>query len=142
MSWEDHLEYTMTRLRSRIYMLYSLKSAAAPNETIWQVYCALLRSIASYAFPAWCNIPKHRFSKFETFERRICKLFDLTPTTPFANFCDTLASRLALKASLPDHPLNLIYDFSALRSSARIGKHYRRLKSRTARFSRSFIKYT
>ena len=140
-SWKDHSEVTMKRLRSRIYMLYALKAAGAPKVIIWQVYCTMIRAIATYAFPAWCNIPKTRFGHFEVFERRICKLFNLTPKISFTNFCDSLATRLAAKASSSKHPLNFIYDCSASRSSARTGKGYRQLRSRTARYGNSFIKF-
>ena len=76
-SWKAHLEHTMKRLRSRVYMLYSLKAADAPKEVIWLVYCAMIRAIASYAFPAWSSIPKSHFAHFVSFERQICKLFKL-----------------------------------------------------------------
>jgi hypothetical protein len=141
LSWQEHLSNILSKMRRRVYMLYSLKRIKAPPHICWNVYCALLRSIASYGYPAWCNISKSRFQQLTRFEERICKLFGLPAKISFSDFCFRLAQRLALKARDPEHPLHLIHDFQPLRYSTRLGKSSRKVKSLTRRFGDSFIRF-
>jgi hypothetical protein len=140
-SWNDHLEFTLLRIRRRIGMLYALKEAGATPAILWHVYCAMIRSIASYAFPAWCNISASRFRHFREFERRICKTFNLSPNIAFTEFCNSIAQRLATKSVHKHHPLSFIYDHSASRYSLRLGKSHRKLKCRTSDLGNSFLRF-
>lgn len=113
LSWEVHVKTTLCKARKRIYMLYCLRQAGASTETLWMIYCSMIRSICSYSYPAWCNVSNSRFEQFVKFERRICRLFDLNPHTAsptIQTHCESLAHKLAVKALEPYHPLNLIYD--------------------------------
>ena len=143
LSWEKNTSTVLKKIRKRVYMLYALRQAKAPKFVIWDVYCAMLRSIASYAYPAWCNISKGRLQKITKFEDRLCKIFDLHDErkSTFPVFCETLAQRLAKKALDSHHPLHVIYDTTATRYSHRLGKHHRRLKAKTKRYHHSFVRF-
>ena len=140
--WEDHLQNTLSRMRKRMYILYVLREANAPPEVLWNVYCAMIRSLACYAYPAWCNMSSSRFQKLITFEKRVCRIFGLTPKVTFSTFCANLAKRLVSKATLQQHPLNFIFDFNATRYSTRLGRSHRKIKCNTKRFTNSFIRFT
>lgn len=141
LSWQEHLTTILSKIRRRVYLLHTLRQINAPPHISWTVYCTLIRSVASYSFPAWCNIASGRFQQLIRFEERICKVFGLSRKICFSDFCHQLAQRLAVKARDPLHPLNLIYDFRSLRYSSRLGNSNRRVKASTRRFGASFIKF-
>ena len=142
LSWQPHVDFIMSKLRKRTYFLHALRRAKAPNSVLSTVYCQMLRSVSSYAFPAWCNITSGRFNSIAKFEKRVFKLFNFSCKNSFNNFCNISAQRLALRALDPRHPLHCVFDFSASRYSSRKGRRHRKLLARTSRFKNSFISYT
>ena len=88
LSWEQHLQQTTKRIRKRIYMLHAIKQANPSRSLLWLIYCTMLRSIASYAYPAWCNISKSRFSQLVTFERRLCRISICSPRSASRSFAN------------------------------------------------------
>ena len=141
MSWSSHISEALSKARKRVFMLYSLKRIRAPKSIMWTVYCSMIRSVITYAYPAWCNITKSQCQLLSKFEERICKIFDLPRTKELGVFCDSLGKRLALKALNVSHPLHIIYDKKASRYSNRLGHLRRGLRTRTKRYKNSFIKY-
>lgn len=79
-------------------MLYALNQAHASKDIISLVYCSMLRSVASYGYPAWCNISKNRFNQLVILEKRLTKLFRFTVPISIQDFCISTCSRLAAKA--------------------------------------------
>ena len=59
-TWEDHFQCILKTLRNRIHFFYSLKPAHPSPEVFWKVYFSLIRSVAAYAYQAWCNVPLSR----------------------------------------------------------------------------------
>ena len=141
LSWSDHLEEVLRRIRRRTYVLHALRQTHAPPDILWKVYCALIRSVASYGFPAWCNIAKSKFQRLMQFEKRLCKIFKMQSMNNLSIFCSSISRRLANKALDPDHPLNVIYDVKATRYSTRQNNAHRKVKTNTTRFKNSFIKF-
>ena len=70
LSWQYHLVTTLSKIRRRLFLLRTLKHICAPQDVRWTVYCLMIRSIASYSFPVWCNITKSRFQQLTLFENR------------------------------------------------------------------------
>ena len=139
-SWKSHIDNVLSRVKRRIYCLYSLKKIST-SSVLWMVYCALLRSVLSYAYPAWCSIGKTRFSILSKFEMRLSRIFGFNCPIVLKDFCNQSAAKLAKKADSKDHPLNFIYETTAVRYSGRLGKSHRRVKAKTVRFKESFVKY-
>ena len=77
MTWCAHTQEVLGKIRKRVYMLYSLRQVKAPKKVMCNVYCTLIRSVASYAYPAWCNIKKCRFIQLAKFKERLCQMVDL-----------------------------------------------------------------
>ena len=141
LTWKPQACYALTRARKRIYMLHSLKQARPPQKLLWLVYCTMIRSVLTYAYPAWCGMVNTRFRSFVKLEKRLSNLFDFTCRDDLANFCYKTASKLAEKAKDPRHPLHFIFDKSACRYSSRLGSSHRLLKTKTVRFKNSFIRF-
>jgi len=141
MTWHNHVDFILSKVRRRVYILYNLREAGASPHLLWTVYCLLMRSITSYAYPAWCNHSKTNMKSLTAFESRVCKLFHLPRTTNFDEFCEGISHRLAMKALHQDHPLNFIYDREAVRHSTRRNTAHRKVMARTCRFKNSFIRF-
>jgi len=90
---------------------------------------------------AWCNVASTRFAQLQKFENRISRLFSLNLQCNLVDFCEKIGFRLAEKSKDIHHPLHTIFDSSANRYSARRGKTYRKLFSKTKRFQDSFIRF-
>ena len=140
-SWKMHIADALRKARQRMFLLHVLQRANAPQWALWKTYCVMIRSILSYAFPAWCNANKGDMRMITNFEKRICRRFNLCCEISFSEFCVTVAKRLASNASKPHHPLNSIFDFESTRYSTRLGYNHRKVKSKTTRFKHSFISF-
>lgn len=141
LSWQPQVDFVLRKLRKRIYVLHALRQANASDALLWSVYCQLMRSVASYAYPAWCNVTKGRLLSIVSFENKMSRFFKFSCKTSFSDFCDLMAGRLARKAHDPSHPLNCIFDKNATRYSSRLSKTHRKLLAKTVRFKNSFIFY-
>ena len=141
LSWEDHFQCILSRIRKRVHFLYSLKPAHPSPEVLWKVYCSLIRSVAVYAYPAWCNVSLSRLNKLFSFERRLCKIFNFPIRDPLDVFLARSGSSLAKAALDPEHPLHIIYTKEKTRKSFRLGATRRKVLTRTKRFKSSFIKF-
>lgn len=140
-SWKAHVTASLRKARKRLFFLHRLRQARAPQCVLGSTYCSMIRSILSYAFPAWCNVGKTLIKDLIRFERRICKRFNIECEVDFLTFCETMARRLSEKSLDVSHPLNSIFDFSSTRFSSRLGKSHRRVLARTSRFKSSFIRF-
>ena len=140
-SWKPHIKLVLQRARKRVFFLNRLKQARAPQSVLWTVYSAMIQSILSYTYPAWCNIGKCDMTLVTNFERRIFKRFNMKCENDFFSFCVSMAKRLADSALESHHPLNGIFDFLPTRFSSRKGRSHRKLLARTNRFKNSFISF-
>ena len=142
LSWKLHVYSILRKARKRIFLLYRLRQAKAPQHVLWLAYCAMLRSILSYSYPAWCNIGKGDVKLLTQFERRLCNRFDMRCDIDFQCFCSSVAKKLADKSLASQHPLHGVFDFLPSRFSSRLGNSYRKVFARTCRFKNSFIRFT
>ena len=118
-----------------------MRRASASAQLLRTLYCALIRSVISNAFPAWRNVASTRLMSFVKLEIRICRIFDITPRLSLQNFLHGQCDNLAKAALHPQHPLHVIFDCAATRYSSRLGANHRRQFARTARFEKHFIKF-
>ena len=140
-SWDAHVQYVLSKIRKRVFLLYSLRQAKASQSIISTVYSSLIRSLMTYSFPAWCNIASSRFSLLERFEKRICRLFCFELETSLIDNANKYAIGLANKCLHNQHPLHTIFDFSATRYSARLGSSHRKVFAKSKRYKNSFIRF-
>lgn len=141
-SWRQHVSAILRKARKRIFFLYRLRQANAPQHVLWTTYCAMLRSVLSYSFPAWCNLNKCDMRLLARFEQRICRRFHIKRDVDFETFCASTAKKLAERSLAPHHPLYGIFDFLPSRYSSRLGHSHRKVLARTCRFKNSFIRFS
>jgi ribonuclease P/MRP protein subunit RPP40 len=143
MKWKKHIDSTIKKASQRIYLIVNLRRADCPAFVIFQAYCAYIRSVLLYAFPAFSNIPAYLMKELQKIEKRIFKIIGCSSNDfpSLLSVGDKMGSNLfQAVVSEPDHPLRCFFsirDVKGLRSKSVL----KRPKARTKRFYHSFIKY-
>ena len=112
MKWDTHFENVLKKARKRIFVLCNLRRSGCPSILIFRTYCALLRSVLLYAYPAFCNAPRRLIDKFKRFERRCFKIIGSKALPPLEEVGKTSARALfkEVEGHL-NHPLREIFRF-------------------------------
>jgi hypothetical protein len=142
LKWNCHVDVCVKRAHKNMFLLRQLKFGGLPNDTLWHVYFALIRSLITYAAPATINMAAGLFHKLCKVERRIEKIIGETSTTLLPNFVDNICIRLVTQIKNNErHPLRALF-------TANHSAHKTRHKSvllppfaYTSRWKTSFIKY-
>ena len=116
MNWDTHCRQVLTVALQRLHCMHVMRGAGASAQLLRTLYCALIPSAISYAFPAWCNVASTRLMSFVKLESCICRIFDITQ-----NFLQSQCENLAKAALHPQHPLHVIFDCAVTRYSSRLG---------------------
>ena len=142
MKWDLHFQGILKKACKRLYILISLRRAGCPSDIMFHVYSSLIRSLSLYSCPVWCNAPEYLRKKLSIFERRVLriigsdakypKLFDVAD-----NICENLMRSITL---FDNHPSREMFQS---RSETRTRNKQRLVTflAKTARFSKSFIKF-
>ena len=141
LNWQQQIDYITSCIRKRVYILYALKQSNAHSKILTLAYESMIRSITTYAFPAWCNVADSRFDRLLKMEKRLCRIFNLKPKINLKQMCDKMCYELVEKCRDVNHPLHSIFEVSASRYSTRLGRTHRKIMAKTKRFKNSFIKY-
>ena len=120
LTWNEHIKHVLSKVRKRVYFLHALKQAKAHSSILSHVYCAIIRSVMTYSFPAWCNISITRFKTLIQFEKRLKRMFSFNTKKVIEDYSNTICSTLAKKASDKKHPLHVIFDHSESHYSTRL----------------------
>lgn len=89
-------------------LVYPVKSVFT-RQLLWKM-CCLMRSMMSYAHPAWYNIAKSKILPFIRFEeKRMWTIFDLPRMLSFIDFCESLTVEPSCALG-EKHPLNVIFE--------------------------------
>ena len=142
MKWNTFVDSLIKRASQRVYLILNLKRADCPPELLFRAYCTYIRSILLYTFPAFCNMPSYLKEKMLRVEKRIFRIIDnedLCRTTLFSagnQMCVNLFEKVCQE---PLHPLRSFFDTRTryLRADCAL----RKPKSKTKRFSDSFIRF-
>ena len=141
LSWRSHCEAVLSTARSRLHLLHTMRKAGADESVLRTLYSALIRSVLSYAFPAWCNIGKTLLSSLEKLEARISKILSFQLPITLPEYLQRSCVNLATQAALPGHPLGVIFNRDASRYLQRLQRRHRKILARTERFKNHFIKF-
>ena len=87
MNWDTHCRQVLTVARQRLHCMHVMRRAGASAQLLRTLYCALIRSAISHAFPAWCNVASTRLMSFVKLESRICRIL----TSLFRCCCRTFS---------------------------------------------------
>jgi hypothetical protein len=140
LKWNDHISYIVNRATKTVFILTTLKGMGVGHIILWQTYQALTRSILTYAFPAFCNLPDKLFRQLKKVENRAKKIIGVEPPIVLADFCDSICRGLAARIQgNTNHPLHNMFDKRHF--SGRSSKVFTAPFAKTNRYRDSFIKY-
>ena len=109
--WDIQISFAISKASKRIFPLITLRRVGVSNSILWKVYKTHLRSIISYGFPSYCNVPQLLFKKLQKFEKRVQMCIGSSPSTSLAPFCEELCLKLTQKIEHnSSHPLRPLYD--------------------------------
>ena len=75
LSWQEHVDYIITKASKRFYVLCQLKRSGVCNLDIIAVYCSLIRSIVEYASPVWhSGLTKNQSDLIEGVQKRCLRI--------------------------------------------------------------------
>ena len=132
----------MSQRASRcLFSILQLRRSGFDRIVLWRVYCAFVRSILTFAYPALCNVSSATFSIVCNMERRAEKIIGAQFTPDIHSFCENLCVALFNRVqNCSHHPLRELF----LTSLPRVRRHGRLLEppfAKTERFRRSFIRF-
>ncbi|CAF4841982.1 unnamed protein product [Pieris macdunnoughi] len=78
LSWRDHIELVMARVRKLIWLFKNLRHVA-DSALLKQIYTALAQSILIYCIPAWGGAIKTKFLELERAQRSLLKVIHFKP---------------------------------------------------------------
>ena len=143
LKWNLFVDFLVKKASRRVYLILCLKRANCPAHVLYMSFCAFIRPILLYAYPAWCNLPEYLRKKLLAVERRVLRIIDCDLySASLFTFGDHMCLKLYRKViQQEDHPLRCFFSTACardLRSSAVL----RRPKTRTQRFLHSFIRFS
>ena len=141
--WNCHFDNMINKASKRLFVLRNLRRSDCPIDLMWRVYESLLRSLFIYSSACFCNAPSYLFDKLLLFERRVCRILNISPnscpsvTSVMDKMCKKLFNQVAQS---PSHPLRVLFE-QKLQTSTRSNCVFRHPRCSTKRFRNSFIKY-
>ena len=96
LTWNAHVNNTVSKASKRLYMLYQLKRAGVDQRDLVRIYMSVIRPVLEYAAPVWStSMPGYLSDKIETIQKRAMRTIfpgmDYTTT-----FLRLLMSKLSL----------------------------------------------
>ena len=134
LSWTTHIDSTIKKCHSRLYFLRKLRQFGVSQTILTMFYMARIESILTYNFITWYSAAgaenKDRIQKITHRAEKVtgCDLPHIDSLFP-----TRIKKKVGRITKDPSHPLH--GHFQLLPSNRR----YRSVKSRTSRFSNTFI---
>jgi hypothetical protein len=146
MKWNLHVDAALSKARRLYGCIRTLVISGATPTQAWTAHSALSRSIALYAYPAWCNLPNSLFNKLINMENRVERLIGEPPTKVLKTAADDMCRNLVKSIEKHEcHPLRCIFDWTVTRTSKRIATHTlttcKSHFSKTNRYKNSLSRY-
>lgn len=141
--WNCHFDNMINKAAKRLFVLRNLRRSDCPIDLMWKVYESLLRSLFIYSSACFCNAPSYLFDKLLLFERRVCRILNISPnscpsvTSVMDKMCKKLFNQVVQS---PSHPLRVLFE-QKVQTRTRSNCVFRHPRCSTKRFRNSFIKY-
>ena len=142
-SWNRHIEYIIKKVCKRIFIIRNLRRANCPTRLMIRCYIAFIRSLLTYCFACFCNLPNYLFEKMSRIESRVFKIIGVSPdqSASFSTACVRSCTKLYSEiVKFEDHPLRELFESKQRRVTRHTGSLYRPF-AKTKRFGDSFIKF-
>ncbi len=142
MKWDSHFDNCLKRARKRIFVLSNLRRSGCCPVLMYRTYCALMRSVLSYAYPAFCNAPRRLWKKFVQFERRCFRIIGQNDFLSLEEACESSARRLFKEIDANEqHPLRELFCTRPANRTRRTATLFPP-QTKTKRLSASFIRFS
>ena len=153
MTFSEHVDQIISSCNSRLYLLRQLKILGMNSDGLKRYFCANIRSLISYASPAWffmlSNHDRDRLEKIQRSATRTIlpdfsyedRLEILCLPTVYNFIFELSKTHFTRIADDPEHPLfsRVIKNFS--RTSSRNNTVFRPKKCRTQKRAKSFFPF-
>ena len=154
LTFSAHVDNVVSLSNSKLYLLRQLKKLGMSSEGLKRFYTANIRSIISYAAPAWFHIlsdlDKGRLERIQrsatktilpdlSYEERLVVL-ELSTVSDFI-ICDISTKHFSKIANDPSHPLFGYVHRNTCRISSRKPTTFRPVLYRTSKRSKTFFQY-
>ena len=141
MKWQAHVKSVLAKANKRIFIIRNLRRSNCPPHLMLNAYVAFIRSLLLYAYPVYCNFPKHLQIDLERVEKRVMRIIGSTCDVPLLTVAELQCEKLfKCITTTPGHPLRTMFvprEPNGTRNKATLMPP----RSKTKRFSNSFIKF-
>ena len=139
--WNCHVDQVCKRASRSLYGILQLKRHGCSVEIMWRAYYALVRSIITYSFPAFCNLPTSLFNDLLKIERRASSIIGSPISITLDNFTSSQCANLARIVNYnSNHPLRELFEIKQV-SSTRSKSVLLPPNCKSSRRVNSFVKY-
>ena len=76
LKWNGFVDFLVKKASRRLYLIISLKRSDRPDDLLFRAYCAFIRPILLYAYPAVCNMPSYLSRKLLRVEKRVLRIIN------------------------------------------------------------------
>lgn len=153
LTWDDHVEYILSKAAKRFYVIYALIRAGVADADIVTIFCSLIRSILEYACQVWHpGLTKKQSNSIESVQKRLLRI--LFPDSSYSesltlsglqslhNRRERFAKETFQQIKDPNHVLyNLLKIRQPINKSVRNFYPFEIPTARTNRLNKSFINY-
>lgn len=141
LKWNSHIDFVVKKVSKRIFLILNLRRADCEPCWIYRAYCAFIRSVMLYAYPAMCNMPEYLKNKLIRIENRMKRIFGADVFHKSLSLVGDQICQNLVRNVISDvhHPLRTF--FKSRISRTRNKCPLMRPKIRTQRYGKTFIKY-
>ena len=142
LKWEAHVDDLIQRSSRRLFSLVILRKTGVKPSALWRYYCAAIRSVILYSYPAWCNCGSGQWDKLNKIERRALRLMGSTNSPTLHQAADQICRNLMENVEKhEDHPLRELVEERVVVTKTRNSRKIKAPWARTSRLRESFISY-
>lgn len=144
MRWDTHVNKTSAKASKCLFYILQLRRAGCSQSIMWKVYEAMVRSLLTYGFATFCNLPNKLFDCLDKVERRAKRIIGCAPDRSLRVCCDAnCQSMMRAVRAQPDHPLRDLFNSvtSSYHVRSSVGTYLVPPCPRTERTKNSFVRY-
>ena len=139
--WNNHIDITVKRCSKAMFGLRLLKRAGINSTTLIRYYEAIIRSVISYAFPAFCSAGMLQLRRLSRIENWAFRIIGCQPGVKLDCFlmgvCKSLFNQVT---RCETHPLRELFETRTC-VRTRQDNVFRHPVCRTTRLANSFIRF-
>ena len=117
LKWNPFVDFLSKKASQRVHLIICLKWAGCPSNLLFRAYCAYIRPLLLYAYPAAWNMTLYLKQKLERIEKRVLRLISDHDAVSLFSVADKICAKLLEKVlAEPLHPLRRFFDVKPTQS--------------------------